>query len=68
MASEVLALNAPIFEKRTAAELTENEMLEIDGGTANLCIFALYVGIAGGLATAYTAGVAVGQWLYSATH
>jgi lactobin A/cerein 7B family class IIb bacteriocin len=69
MTSEMLGTQrAPMFEKRTAAELTEQELLEVDGGTLNFCIWAAYVGIITSTISIYQAGVATGQYIYSITH
>ena len=44
-----------LFEKRTVLELTENEMVEIDGGTDPIVFTAILV--------AGAAGYGVGQWI-----
>lgn len=54
-----------LMQKRTVSDLSEKEMLEIDGGTTPLCVAAAAVGIAAGVAgLSYYAGKA----LYYATH
>jgi hypothetical protein len=73
MTPKVLFQSAPLFEKRTVVELTENEMLGIDGGTTAACGAAataviLVVGTAAAAVQIWQGGVAVGQWLYSVTH
>lgn len=59
---------APIFHKRTVAELTDVEMMQVDGGTTAVCAAAVassaYCGlVAGGLVVAgafFWGGFAVG--------
>lgn len=77
MITEVLFQQAPqttpLFEKRTVVELTENEMMGIDGGTTAACgagavAVTVVVGVAAGAVQIWQGGVAVGQWLYSVTH
>lgn len=48
-----------LFEKRAIVELSQDEMMEIDGGTTPLCA----LGIA-----AFVGGVAVGRAIYDVTH
>jgi len=57
--------NQALMQKRTVSELTEKEMLEVDGGTTTLCAVAAAVGIAAGAAAV---GYYCGKALYYATH
>jgi predicted flavoprotein YhiN len=58
-----------LFQKRTVAELSENEMVLVDGGTSTPCIGAGAAAAAGAVAVGYTliqvaeAGFAFGSWL-----
>ncbi|MEC5144652.1 class IIb bacteriocin, lactobin A/cerein 7B family [Chitinophaga sp. 212800010-3] len=54
-----------LMQKRTVSELSEKEMLEVDGGTTVLCAVAAGVGIAAGAAAI---GYYCGKALYYATH
>jgi hypothetical protein len=58
-----------LFQKRTVAELSENEMVLVDGGTSTPCVVAGGAAFAGAVAVGYTliqvaqAGFAAGQAL-----
>lgn len=54
-----------LMQKRTVSELTENEMIEVDGGLTPLAAAAAVVGIAAGAAAI---GYYCGKALYYATH
>lgn len=50
-----------MFEKRTVSELSESELMEIDGGTSPLFITAAAAGI-------FYSGYLIGQGIYNVTH
>lgn len=54
-----------LLQKRTISELSENEMLEIEGGTSTLCVAAAAVGVAAGV---MAIGYYTGKAIYYATH
>ena len=51
-----------LFEKRAIAELSLDEMMQIDGGTTPICVAVLAT------ATIVVAGIAIGKGIYNATH
>lgn len=65
---------APLFEKRVVAELSETEMLGIDGGTTPLCAVgaAIYAGAVASsgwcIGGAIVVGTFVGGVVYGYTH
>lgn len=58
-----------LFQKRTVAELSENEMVLVDGGTSTPCVGAATAAAAGAIAAGYVliqvaqAGYQFGQWV-----
>ena len=56
-----ISLNSDLFEKRTVLELTDDEMLEIEGGTTPVC--AAVVASSGWcIAGSFALTVAIGLW------
>jgi lactobin A/cerein 7B family class IIb bacteriocin len=54
---------SPLFEKRTVSELSENELLGIDGGGTPLTFTMAVVVVGAGIGIA-AAGYQFGQWLH----
>ncbi|MEC5143151.1 class IIb bacteriocin, lactobin A/cerein 7B family [Chitinophaga sp. 212800010-3] len=54
----VVAVKQDLMQKRTVSELSEKEMLEIDGGTSPICAAAAVCAV----------GYYCGKALYYATH